>query len=209
MWFGEFIHGVMETAYRLWRTNRVPFPWPCAPTPFNAPTPQNRPPHDIGVIGDLVEATLSAAGKSPRSRDLRDSGYRRAELAVNDIGPALFPLITVVEERVIGTRPLVMPAGIVSRARMYELHGVMDVLSSGRCGRKERDLRLRSEGCAQPSVRSGDHRRLQGLASSTDRLAALGERLLGAGGLATPDVRMAAIPAARSSSRHSGSAALY
>ena len=65
MWFGEFIHGVMETAYRLWSINRTPLPWPCTPTPFNAPTPQNRPPHDIGAIGDLVEATLSAAGKSP------------------------------------------------------------------------------------------------------------------------------------------------
>lgn len=130
MWFGEFIHGVMETAYRLWSTNRVAFPWPCTPTPFNGPTPPNRPLHDIGTIGDLVEATLSAAGKSPRSRDLRESGYRRAELAVNEIGPQLFPLITSVEERVIGTRPLIMPAGLVSRARMYELHGVMDVLSS-------------------------------------------------------------------------------
>ena len=130
MWFGEFIHGVMETAYRLWNTNPVPFPWPCTPTPFNAPIPANRQPHDIGTIGDLVESTLSASGKSPRSRDLRDSGYRRAELAVNEIGPALFPLITAVEERVIGTRPLAMPAGIVSRAQMYELHGVMDVLSS-------------------------------------------------------------------------------
>lgn len=130
MWFGEFIHGIMETAYRLWVATPAPFPWPCTPTPFNSPTPANRAAHDIGTIGDLVEATLTAAGKSPRSRDLRDSGYRRAELAVNEIGPALFPLIRSVEERVIGTRPLVMPAGVVGRARMYELHGVMDVLSS-------------------------------------------------------------------------------
>ncbi|WP_438026354.1 PD-(D/E)XK nuclease family protein [Sorangium sp. So ce233] len=130
MWFGEFIHGVMETAYRLWSANQVSFPWPCTPTPFNAPTPPNRVSHDIGSIGDLVEATLSAAGKSPRSRDLRDSGYKRAELAVNEIGPALFPLIRSVEERVIGTRQLVMPAGVAGRAHMYELHGVMDVLSS-------------------------------------------------------------------------------
>jgi hypothetical protein len=78
----------------------------------------------------MVEATLSAAGKSPRSRDLRDSGYRRAELAVNEVGPALFPLIRSVEERVISTRPLMMPGGGIGRARMYELHGIMDVLSS-------------------------------------------------------------------------------
>jgi hypothetical protein len=130
MWFGEFIHGIMETAYRLWLAAPTPFPWPCTPTPFNSPTPPNRAAHDIGTIGDLVEATLAAAGKSPRSRDLRESGYRRAELAVNEIGPALFPLIRSVEERVIGTRPLVMPQGVAGRAQMYELHGVMDVLSS-------------------------------------------------------------------------------
>jgi hypothetical protein len=46
------------------------------------------------------------------------------------VGPALFPLIRSAEEKVIGTRPLSLPAGTPSRARVYELHGVMDVLSS-------------------------------------------------------------------------------
>lgn len=130
MWFGEFIHGVMETAYRLWQGNHFPFPWPCTPTQFNAAPPANRAPHDIGTIGDLVELTLAAAGKSPRSRDLRNSAYRRAVLAVNEIGPPLFPLITAVEERVVGTRLLPPVSGPALRAQMYELHGVMDVLSS-------------------------------------------------------------------------------
>jgi hypothetical protein len=49
---------------------------------------------------------------------------------VNELGPALFPLVFAAEEKVIGTRPLVMPAGTSARAQMYELHGVMDVLSS-------------------------------------------------------------------------------
>lgn len=130
MWFGEFIHGVMETAYRLWQGNHFPFPWPCTPTQFNAAPPANRAPHDIGTIGDLVELTLAAAGKSPRSRDLRNSAYRRAVLAVNEIAPPLFPLITAVEERVVGTRLLPPVSGPALRAQMYELHGVMDVLSS-------------------------------------------------------------------------------
>ena len=130
MWFGEFIHGVMETAYRMWLASAPPFPWPCTPTLFNTPPPANRVAHDIGAIGDLVEATLAAAGKSPRSRNLRNSGYERAERAVNEIGPALFPLVRSAEERVIGTRPLTMPGGVAARARMYELHGIMDVLSS-------------------------------------------------------------------------------
>jgi hypothetical protein len=132
MWFGEFIHGVLETAYRLWQpSNPKPaFPWPSHPTPFNMSRPTNRVAHDIGTIGDLVELTLSAAGKNPRNRAARDSAYERAERAVNDISPELFPLIRTVEERVIGTRALTMPPGVRSRARMYELHGVMDVLSS-------------------------------------------------------------------------------
>jgi hypothetical protein len=130
MWFGEFIHGVMETAYRLWQRDRPQFPWPCNQTQFNENPPAGRIAHDIGQIGDLVEATLAAGGKSPRSRDLRNSAYRRATLAVNLIGPELFPLIRAAEEKVIGTRPLSVPPGLTPRARMYELHGVMDVLSS-------------------------------------------------------------------------------
>ncbi|RKH71672.1 hypothetical protein D7W81_07055 [Corallococcus aberystwythensis] len=130
MWFGEFIHGVMETAYRTWLTSHPPFPWPCTPTPYNTSPDPSRAANDIGIIGDLVETTLDAAGKSPRSKSLRESAYERAERAVNEIGPELFPLIRSAEERVIGTRSLTMPHGTRARAQMYELHGIMDVLSS-------------------------------------------------------------------------------
>lgn len=129
MWFGEFIHGVMESAYRIWLEGFQSFPWPCRPTPFNE-DPPDREINDIGEIGDLVESALAVAGKSPRSRLLRNSAYSRAERAVNEIGPQLFPLIRSAEEKVIGTRTLHPPQGVQTRARMYELHGVMDVLSS-------------------------------------------------------------------------------
>lgn len=132
MWFGEFIHGVMEASYRTWldANPRPPFPWPCTPTPYHQSAPVGRVPHDIGTLGELVEETLHAAGKSPRSRHLRASAYRRAERAVNELAPALFPLIVAAEEKVIGSRDLVMPPGQAARAQMYELHGVMDVLSA-------------------------------------------------------------------------------
>src|SRR5436309_16120127 len=58
LWFGEFIHGVMESAFRIWSTSAPAFPWPCNPTQPHTPHPHNRLPHDIGAIGDTVESTL-------------------------------------------------------------------------------------------------------------------------------------------------------
>lgn len=132
LWFGEFIHGVMESAFRMWLTSSPQFPWPCTPTPYRQDPPPGRVSHDIGVIGDTVENTLRARGKIPRSTDLRDSAYRRAALAVNELGPHLFPLITAAEQRVIGTRsvPLPQTGSPPCRASMYELHGVVDVLTN-------------------------------------------------------------------------------
>lgn len=129
-WFGEFIHGVMETSYRIWLNSRPVFPWPSNQTQYRQAPPPGRAPHDIGTIGDLVESSLQAAGKTARSSKTRDSAYERATLAVNEIGPELFPLITAAEQRVIGTRQLSPLLGVPTRAQMYELHGIMDVLSS-------------------------------------------------------------------------------
>lgn len=134
LWFGEFIHGVMEGAFRVWNASdsKPAFPWPCTPTPYRQPAPDGRLMHDLGTIGETVEGTLRARGKIPRSSDVRDAAYRRAERAVNELGPALFPLISVAEQRVIGTRQVPLPqvgAGH-RRATRYELHGVVDVLTN-------------------------------------------------------------------------------
>src|SRR5437764_2464083 len=106
LWFGEFIHGVLESAYRIWRAEAPSFPWPCNPTPYPPIAIPNRVAYDIGVIGDVIEATLRARGKNPRSSDARDAAYNRATLAVNEIGPHLFPLISEAEQRIIGTREI-------------------------------------------------------------------------------------------------------
>ena len=134
LWFGEFIHGVMETAYRTWRDTVPvpPFPWPCNPTTLRASPLGGRLAHDIGTIGDIIEGSLRAKGKNPRNNDTRDSAYNRAESAVNVIGPQLFPLISSAEEKVIGTRiiPPFPQTAIPIRATLYELHGVIDVLTN-------------------------------------------------------------------------------
>ena len=134
LWFGKFIHGVMEAAYRLWSSSSPPpaFPWPFNPTPYLGTAPAGRVAHDIGTIGDMVEETLRAQGKISRSSAARDSAYSRAEAAVNEIAPHLFPLVASAEERVIGTRdvpPLGTGATTNVRTDRYELHGVIDVLT--------------------------------------------------------------------------------
>lgn len=134
LWFGEFIHGVMEAAYRLWSSTNSPppFPWPCNPTDFLGSAPPNRAPHDIGTIGDVIEATLRSLGKISRSRDARASAYVRAEAAINQIAPHLFPLVASAEQRVIGTRAVPGTTGTRPshlRADRYELHGIIDVLT--------------------------------------------------------------------------------
>ena len=132
LWFGEFIHGVMENAYRIWKSDSPPFPWPSNPTPYRGEPPENREPHDIGTIGEIVERTLRAGGKNPRSRDIWIFAYKRAERAVNYLGRDLFPLIKSAEERVMGTRDIPIPADQSApvRAEKYELHGVIDVVTN-------------------------------------------------------------------------------
>ena len=131
LWFGEFIHGILETGYRIWRDGTQPpvFPWPMTVTPYRAPQPEGRVDHDIGAMGDIVEASLRTQGKNPRSATVRNSAYARAERTINELAPDLFPLIAVAEESVIGTRDLPSGGTTASRASLYELHGTIDVVT--------------------------------------------------------------------------------
>jgi hypothetical protein len=70
-------------------------------------------------------------GKRARSRAARKSAYRRADAAVNLLGPHLFPLIADAEQKVIGTRELLdLPGTALKRSNHYALHGVIDVLTN-------------------------------------------------------------------------------
>ena len=134
LWFGEFLHGTLELAYEFWSVSQhndspLPdFPWPCTKREWRQELPDWEQ-HDIGRFADVVEQTLQQQGKQARSRRARDSAYRRIELAVNQLGPHLFPLITSAESKVIGTRPV--PSGTIDlRCDNYEIHGVIDVLTN-------------------------------------------------------------------------------
>lgn len=134
MWYGEFIHGMMERTFRLWQDRRgLPFPMPCTmPDEGERPgePPDGLDPFDLRTIGWPIEQALAHQGKFARSRDARISAYERAEAAINQLGPHLFPLVDVAERKVIGTRQL-PPGGdaAVERASRYVLEGIIDVLS--------------------------------------------------------------------------------
>jgi hypothetical protein len=133
LWFGEFLHGTLEMCYRFWdefgRNGQQPpdFPWPCTQRVWGQ-DPPNWERNDIGRFAHLVESALRQQGKQARSTDARDSAYRRVGLAVNELGPHLFPLIASAERKVIGTRP-VPGRQVELRCSNYEVHGVIDVLT--------------------------------------------------------------------------------
>ncbi len=133
LWFGEFLHGTLEMSYRFWadghRDGQEPpsFPWPCTKRQWRQDTP-NWEQYDIGRFAHSVEEALRLQGKQARSTSARNSAYRRVEIAVNELGPHLFPLIAAAERKVIGTRSV--PVGDIElRCNNYEVHGVIDVLT--------------------------------------------------------------------------------
>src|SRR5688572_25711285 len=63
-WFGEFLHGTLELAFRFWADNHVqfPFPWPATQRIWNQPEPVWEL-NDIGRFADKVEMALRHQGK--------------------------------------------------------------------------------------------------------------------------------------------------
>ncbi len=137
MWTGEFLHGVLEDAYRQWPENQE-FPWPFVPSIDDLPRIDEPPPAEwdrnhIGRMGLRMEKHLAAAGRSSRNSQARFNAYRRAAEAINVLGPELFPLITTAEEPIAGTLPISLPENSPRNADRYELNGIVDVISSVRC----------------------------------------------------------------------------
>jgi len=132
LWYGEFLHGMLERTYRLWQESQsLPFPLQCTmPEEGERPDePVGLPTLDLRVIGWPIELALAHQGKFARSSDARKSAYERAQAAINQLGPHLFPLVDVAERKVIGTRSLLPGQDPnIERATRYVLEGIIDVL---------------------------------------------------------------------------------
>ena len=136
LWFGEFIHGVMQEAYLKWDIERTSFPWDWK--------------KDIRPIEDLIDLKLQVRGLYPQEDhfftinhpdlnmtidDLNEHDHKklasaRAEKAINTWGPHLFPLIDSAELLIKGIRDMPNYDKNISRSNYYGITGVVDVLSS-------------------------------------------------------------------------------
>lgn len=117
LWFGQFIHAVLEESYRIVKEKRKGLP------PWAKP--------ELDDIFDRIDRRLAARNIVCWDQDSEDLGRRRATVAINELGPALFPLINQAEVRVRGARKLPplssgKPPRIVDR---YEMLGVIDVVT--------------------------------------------------------------------------------
>ena len=117
LWFGQFIHAVLEESYRQVKDGNKPVP----------PWPQV----ELDEIMDRIDRRLAARNIRCWNKDSEDLGRARATAAVNELGPVLFPLINQAEVRVRGAR--LLPATVkhlISRdIERYEMLGVIDVVT--------------------------------------------------------------------------------
>lgn len=121
LWFGEFIHGVLEEAFRRYRET------------VTAGKP-SLPPWAPSVLDDirkLIKARLAARGLYPWNEELEELGDMRAEAAIQELGPYLFPLIHRAEVRITGARLLPdIESQLQFRvADRYEMVGIVDVVT--------------------------------------------------------------------------------
>lgn len=121
LWFGEFIHGVLEEAYRRFKDaasggTSPAFPWSI---------------ETIEDIRALIKARLAARGLVAWDEDLEKIGDARAEAAINDLGPYLFPIIHRAEVRLYGARmlPAIDRKLEFREADRYEMVGIVDVVT--------------------------------------------------------------------------------
>lgn len=118
MWFGQFIHGVLEEGYRRYQSTADLPPWSD---------------EDVREIIDLIKRRLAAQKLFPWSESLEQLADRRAYVALNELGPELFPLIHRAEVRLRGARLLpldkIPEKYQIHELDRYEMVGVVDVIS--------------------------------------------------------------------------------
>jgi hypothetical protein len=138
LWFGEFIHALLEEAYLRWSQGLAPvaFPWDWQ---------EHVRPIELSVNRRLRAGGLFASGDQLCPFDGESSACRcsdpsrqrhkllasqRAEAAINTWAPHLFPLISEAEVPLQSIRQMPIDDDALRRADYYEVTGVVDVIGS-------------------------------------------------------------------------------
>ena len=121
LWFGEFIHGILEEAFRRYQDS-IKKKKPSLP-PWSTP--------EVEEIRSLIKKRLAAKGLYPWDLELEQLGDNTAETLIQELGPHLFPLIHRAEVRLYGARMLPkIPKPFQFRdADRYEMVGIIDVVT--------------------------------------------------------------------------------
>ncbi len=132
LWFGEFIHGVLEEAFIYWKAEEskslengeemISFPWDWE--------------KDIQPIEEKIIDRLKVKGLNPPNDYIYNYGPKenmysaRVDRSINIWGPHLFPLIEDAEVLIKGIRDMPEDNEGNARSEYYSINGVIDVLSS-------------------------------------------------------------------------------
>jgi hypothetical protein len=121
LWFGNFIHAVLDEGFRIYdqerKTGKI------SAMAISA--------IDVETVIDTIEKRLAAQGLVAWEPWLKTLGYARARVGLTELAPVLFPLIHRSEVRLTGARELKpLPATTAFReADRYEMVGVIDVVT--------------------------------------------------------------------------------
>jgi PD-(D/E)XK nuclease superfamily len=138
LWFGEFIHAVMEESYLRWEhtpsLQSFPWDWETIIRPIELEIFRRL--RAAGLVAPFnLFCPAVATSSTPRctcsdpSRDRHQLlASRRAEALINTWAAHLFPLISEAEVPIKGIRP--MPLQPPRRAEYYEVSGTIDVLGA-------------------------------------------------------------------------------
>lgn len=138
LWFGEFIHGVMEEAYLKWQIggqfHRFPWAWIPDIRDIELEIDRRLRARDLYPTPRLFcpyTASTSTQGLCPDTNHPHKLiASSRTEAAINTWGPHLFPLVHEAEIRLKGIRDMPNYQHGLSRSNYYGINGVVDVISS-------------------------------------------------------------------------------
>jgi len=136
LWFGEFIHAVMEESYVAWKEGKREFPWDWLKDirPIELEICKRmegkgiRPDRRLFCKFEASEDGVNSCPDADHPHKLLVS--RRVEAAINTWGPYLFPLIEEAEIKLKHIRHMPHYVKDVSRSNYYSINGVIDVISS-------------------------------------------------------------------------------